>query len=173
MSEENDSLIGFDPLAWMKEEGEETPAETPAQPPAQAPAAAAADPAPAEPVPAPEQVAEEPPVPAAESEPAPEPQPAAAAADDGAVVALGDTLDIAHVSALYERLSGALNQGREPALDGSELERVDAAGLQLLCAYGRELKSHGHAIEWRGEPAEALREAAVLLDLQETLGLAA
>ena len=183
MSEENDSLIGFDPLAWMKDEEEEgaaaPAAAQSAEPAAPAVAQETIEPV-AEPKPAAEPVAAEAPAeaPAEESAPveaaaaeAPTEAPAAAPADG--VVDLGDSLDIAHVGALYEQLSGGLREGHDPALDGSQVERVDAAGLQLLCAYGRELAGHGGSIQWRGEPAAALREAAELLDLHRELGLAA
>lgn len=182
MSEENDSLIGFDPLAWMKEE--ETPAEpAPAAPPAPSEPATPAEPAAAAPTSEPvAEPAAEPVAAAAAPEPvaeaAPEPVQAAAeaaapAAPDDGVIDLGDTLDIAHVSALFERLHDATRQGKEPPLDGSRLERVDAAGLQLLSAYSRELRGQGTAIVWRGEPSAALRDAATLLDLNEVLELAA
>jgi len=170
MSEENESLIGFDPLAWMKEE-DEPPAE-PAAPPAEtAPAAVepmAAEAPRAAPAPVVEQAVAEP-VAVAEAVVEAPVQPAAAEGE----LDLGEALDIAHVSQLYDRLHGALQQGRELPLDASRLERVDAAGLQLLSAYGRELRNIGAAIAWRGEPSAALRDAAALLDLEEVLGLVA
>ncbi|GAB6039401.1 STAS domain-containing protein [Endothiovibrio diazotrophicus] len=174
MSEEHESLIGFDPLAWMREE--ETSAAPAPAPAAIPPVPPATRPAPPEPASAPLEAAAE----AADdgrevataAESAAESVAAVEPLDEGVVV-LGEALDIAHVGELYERLVEVLRQGRQPALDATALERVDAAGVQLLAAYGRELKGLGGRLEWRGEPAAPLREAARLLDLGEALGLAA
>ena len=50
------------------------------------------------------------------------------------------------------------------------LERVDAAGLQMLIAFFKEARTRGMTVSC-GQPSKVLIEAARLLGLSEELGL--
>ncbi len=51
---------------------------------------------------------------------------------------------------MYERLREALDLGGELQLDASELEQVDAAGMQLLCALMKSAKRQEVQVSWSG-----------------------
>jgi ABC-type transporter Mla MlaB component len=57
-------------------------------------------------------------------------------------------------------------------LDGSRVERVDTAALQLLVLLRRELDGRGGTLAWQGA-SEALNDAAGLLGLARILELPA
>lgn len=78
---------------------------------------------------------------------------------------------IAELPALQAQLRDAL---AAPAgeLDGAAVSRVDTAALQLLAAFRRELAAQGRTLRWLGV-SDALREAAGLLGLAQTLDLPA
>ena len=77
-------------------------------------------------------------------------------------VALGKQLDISMAGMLYQQLSTALDNEETPVLDGSETERVDTAGVQLLMAFRRQAEFQGRDWEWMNQPA-CLDEAESLL----------
>lgn len=139
MAKRNDSVIGFDPLAWMKG-GAEPPAAVPPQ--------------------APEPVT----IPAA-----PAPVAVGTPAADVSSVSLGDILTIAEVTAMHGELGRHLGAGCV-ALDAGALQRVDAAGLQLLTAFVRAADSRGTKIEWRS-PSAVLRDGARRIGLTAALCL--
>ncbi|MEW9572787.1 lipid asymmetry maintenance protein MlaB [Rhodanobacter sp. Si-c] len=74
-------------------------------------------------------------------------------------------------AALQAELLEAL-QGGGVTLDGSGVERVDTAALQLLVLLRRELDRRGGTLAWRGT-SEALNDAAGLLGLARILELPA
>jgi len=106
--------------------------------------------------------------PAAQREPLPPLDPPAADAAEGRVT-LGEGLCIAEVVELRERLRVALDLGALH-LDGGELEQIDAAGVQLLCAAVRDAHRQGRPVTWLGV-SPRLRAAAQHLGLQQELGL--
>jgi len=55
-------------------------------------------------------------------------------------------------------------------IDGSGVERIDTATLQLLAAFVRDLRTDGRSVEW-GECSTVLRRAANSLGLESALGL--
>jgi phospholipid transport system transporter-binding protein len=55
-------------------------------------------------------------------------------------------------------------------VDAANLERIDTAALQLLCAFVRDREARGLKVQWRGDSA-ALQEAVDLLALRPLLGL--
>jgi anti-anti-sigma regulatory factor len=57
-------------------------------------------------------------------------------------------------------------------LDGSGVERVDTAALQVLAAFARDLAASGGKPAWRGA-SDSLREACGLLGLETLLNLPA
>jgi ABC-type transporter Mla MlaB component len=50
-------------------------------------------------------------------------------------------------------------------------QRIDAASLQLLCAFVRDRRARGRAVSWQG-PTQTIEEAARRLDLHGLLGFA-
>jgi anti-anti-sigma regulatory factor len=60
--------------------------------------------------------------------------------------------------------------GGDLELEAQDVTRVDAAGLQLLCAAAVEVKRRGDAVVWRS-PTSAIVEGARVLGLLAFLGL--
>ena len=81
-------------------------------------------------------------------------------------LALGEMLTIAQVQALYARMGELLGQdsGSAIAIDASKLIKLDAAGVQLLTVFLRELKHSEKKVEFKNP-------APVLIDSFKTLGL--
>ncbi len=117
---------------------------------------------------------------AAPQAPAPEPQavaqvpadtPGEAAAADAAEAAgvnLGDSLTIADVGELRERLRGELDLGGTLSIRAGEVAQLDAAGIQLLCAVARDARNQGLELAWDGVSAR-LESAVLQLGLQDEL----
>lgn len=85
-------------------------------------------------------------------------------------VHLGDDLGIEASTALKERLAPYLPQAHPVVLDGTQVQRVHTASLQVLCAFFASRGGSGHATELQGCSA-ALGDAARLLGLAAVLGL--
>lgn len=94
-----------------------------------------------------------------------------AADDDNLVreILLPRSLDIGVVRTVATEILHALTAG-ELTLDASAITKVDASGLQLLCAATEMARTAGGRVAWKGVPA-ALTEGAKTLALAETLGL--
>ncbi|ABM62933.1 STAS domain-containing protein [Halorhodospira halophila] len=85
-------------------------------------------------------------------------------------IELGEQLDITVATTLKETLSDALASGQPVTLDGARLQRVDAAGVQLLAAFARAATSRS-GWSWQGGGAPApVAEAAADLGLADELG---
>lgn len=80
-------------------------------------------------------------------------------------VRLGAQVDISMASMLYQQLSSALDTEDTPVLDGSETERIDTAGIQILMAFRIQAERQGRDWEWLNRP-ECLEKAEVLLGTQ-------
>lgn len=130
--------FGYDPLAWLREETEGT-APAAAAEQNEAASGGAAD-----------EVTETP-------------------APEGAPVALSlpEVLHVSEVEDLKARLAGTLD-GSAVAIDGSGVERVDGASLQLLCAFARHARERGIELTWQGV-SEALSGSAATLGLEGEL----
>jgi anti-anti-sigma regulatory factor len=77
-------------------------------------------------------------------------------------VKLKPTLGIAQARTFQARLNKALGAGRAVVLDASEVERTDAAGLQLLCAFFRSSRATGIDVRWKAPAGPLCADAAVL-----------
>lgn len=77
-------------------------------------------------------------------------------------IVLGAQVDISMAGMLYQQLSSALDTDQTPVLDGSETERIDTAGVQLLVAFRRQAEVQGRSWEWVNRPT-CLEEAESLL----------
>ncbi len=83
-------------------------------------------------------------------------------------VALGDSLTIADVGELRERLRGGLDLGGTLNIDAGDVEQVDAAGIQLLCAVARDARNQGLDVAWTGV-SDRLAAAVRQLGLEDEL----
>ena len=82
----------------------------------------------------------------------------------GAVVDLGEQLDITVAAAIQQRLLAGLTAEQPIELDGGRLQRVDTAGVQLLVAFARAAQS-GPGWYWKEAPPPVVLEAASWLGL--------
>ncbi len=141
--------LNHDPLAWLAEEA------------APEPAPAAVEPAhPASPTP--------PAVPAVAE--APEAITPPRSAEPSGVVELEEMLTVAQAGDLQGVLLRELDGRAEVVVDGSRVERVDAAALQVLAAFSATLRHQGGQITWQ-RPSASLCEGVTLTGLGELLGL--
>ena len=89
---------------------------------------------------------------------------------DVAVIECGDALGIADVGDLYAKLLIELAEGHIVHFDVSEIERIDAAALQVLYAYFKEAEKQGHTLLWNS-PSEAFIRSVNLLGLAEKMNI--
>ncbi len=87
-----------------------------------------------------------------------------------AVFALPEKFTIAQSDACFQRLMAQVEQGCDIDLDGGAVERIDAAGIQLLLVVQQVLMEARHAMRWV-RVSEVLRESVTLLGLAERLDL--
>jgi anti-anti-sigma regulatory factor len=88
---------------------------------------------------------------------------------NAAVLELPANITIHGVRALHAQLRAGIG-GRQLILDGSRVEEVDTAGMQLLLAAHRSAEAAGTRIEWRPLPPAVMR-AAQALALSTELGI--
>ena len=108
-------------------------------------------------------------------ETAPEAEPAeAAATDSGAdeVLQLPEALTIAEVAGYQEQLLLKLQSEHEIVIDGSAVENVDGAGIQLLVAFVKDGVGAQRPLRWQG-CSERLRNAATQMGVAHALQLEA
>lgn len=85
--------------------------------------------------------------------------------NDRNIIVLGSQVDISMAGILYQQLSSALDTEQTPVLDGSETERIDTAGIQILMAFRKQAEHQGRDWEWLNRPS-CLEEAESLLGAQ-------
>jgi anti-anti-sigma regulatory factor len=86
-------------------------------------------------------------------------------------IKLDGDLRIGGVAAVLDALRGAADKPeKRVALDGSQVDKVDAAGLQALLVGRQVLVQAGKTVSWSGSSAQ-LKAAAALLGLAESLEL--
>jgi phospholipid transport system transporter-binding protein len=71
---------------------------------------------------------------------------------------------------LQAQLAERLDESGTVRIDGSAVDRIDTASLQLLAAFVRELRADARAVEWVG-CSSGLWRAADILGLVAALGL--
>jgi phospholipid transport system transporter-binding protein len=74
------------------------------------------------------------------------------------------------INTLQAELAERLDESGNVQIDGTAVDRVDTAGLQLLAAFVRDLQAEARSVEWIGCSA-ALRRAANASGLAVALGL--
>jgi anti-anti-sigma regulatory factor len=87
-----------------------------------------------------------------------------------APVGLESRLSIALAAQLHRTLLARLEAGADIVVDGSRVEEIDTAILQLLASLWRSGKERGVAIRWSGA-SRALREQADLIGVTPFLHL--
>lgn len=89
--------------------------------------------------------------------------------DKGRLV-LESSLTIADVGEYHGVMSSYLEGGEPLTIDGSRVDAVDGAGLQLLSAFVKELIQKGTGVTWDGA-SETLLRAAQHMGVSSTLQL--
>jgi anti-anti-sigma regulatory factor len=102
----------------------------------------------------------------------PKPKPASKPRLVTARLKLGAACTLREASELKSRLAGTVSATSRVIIDGGAVQRIDAAGLQLLTAFARREAAAGRHIEWRAASNE-LRQAAATLGLLQELALGA
>jgi anti-anti-sigma regulatory factor len=92
------------------------------------------------------------------------------AAPAKSVIVFDGSLDIAGAGRLREQLLQALTGKQPVVLDAANVERVDTAALQVLTAFFKDAGAQNLDVQWK-EPAQALKNAARLLGLRDSLCL--
>ncbi|VAW98231.1 hypothetical protein MNBD_GAMMA23-34 [hydrothermal vent metagenome] len=87
----------------------------------------------------------------------------------GSVIKLNDVQDISQVGELQQQIVALMNDS-DIIFDGSEVERIDAASLQLLTSVFKQAEKYGSKVSWQAS-SDALKKAAELLGLTEELSL--
>jgi len=95
---------------------------------------------------------------------------AAEAAAATAVLALPSSCTLKDAADLKNLLCGHLESPECVVLNAANIERIDTAALQLLCAFVRDRQARGGSVQWQGSSA-ALQEACDLLAVRGLLGL--
>ena len=83
-------------------------------------------------------------------------------------VALEAALSIADARVLHEKLSAVLVTAKTVMMDGSRVERLDAATMQVLAGFCRAAHERGLIFAWKNI-SPALQQAARLLGLESLL----
>lgn len=87
-----------------------------------------------------------------------------------AVIQLPEELTIALCGEYFQQLVSHIEQGREIALDGGAVERIDAAFVQLLCVVQNSLAEAGKRLNWTAV-SPAIERSVELLGMRELLAL--
>ena len=82
---------------------------------------------------------------------------------------LGQSLSVSKVVELYKHFTPYLEEESGVAIDASEINHVDTAGLQLLCAFVSGMANQQCQVLWGGI-SDTLKEVVQLLDLEISLG---
>ncbi len=85
---------------------------------------------------------------------------------------LGPALTISTAEALRAELLALVEGGGDVSIDGSAVESVDTAGMQVLVAFRRALQDGNRKLIWSGCSA-ALMDISGLLGLQAQIGVTA
>ncbi len=86
-------------------------------------------------------------------------------------VALEAALGIRDARVLHERLNTVLAAATAIVIDGSRLERLDAAAMQVLAGFTRAARQRGLALTWHS-PSPVLQQAARVLGFETILEMA-
>lgn len=85
-------------------------------------------------------------------------------------ITLPEEIRIANAEQFKEDLIIAIESDSKITIDGSKVNRIDTAAIQLLTALSHECNEQGHPLIWEGV-SEKFLSYVKLLGLQESLGL--
>ena len=145
MAKKSKSMIGHDPLARLKDDGEKAEVIEEVKPAKKAKKKSAKK------VPAKAKAKKD------------------EATKEDNVFKLQSTQDISSVAELHKELK-SLFKHEKVVFDASEVERIDTSSLQLLYAFTREAKVNDVEVTWRS-PSDAMKKSAGLLGMEEVLQL--
>jgi anti-anti-sigma regulatory factor len=94
----------------------------------------------------------------------------AARQEDKTRISLAPVLDVAGSGELKKQLEKIFRRKQPFELDGSAVERIDTAALQVLVAFSRESRNREIDVKW-AEVSDSLRAASTLLGLNHELGI--
>lgn len=83
-------------------------------------------------------------------------------------VVLEAALGIRDARVLHEKLNTVLAAATAVVLDGSRVERLDAAAMQVLAGFTRAARKHGLSLSWKS-PSPVLLQAARVLGFESIL----
>ena len=86
-------------------------------------------------------------------------------------VVLEAALGIRDARAMHEQLNTVLAAATAVVLDGSRVERLDAAAMQVLVGFTRAAREQGLALTWQN-PSPVLQQAARVLGFETILEMA-
>lgn len=89
---------------------------------------------------------------------------------DVTTIPCGDILSIADVGDLYANLLMSMAEGSTINIDASEIEKIDAASLQMIYAFSKEAEKQGKPLTW-DSASSAFLHSAKLLGLAELMNL--
>ncbi|HTT07903.1 MAG TPA: STAS domain-containing protein [Gammaproteobacteria bacterium] len=87
-----------------------------------------------------------------------------------APITLEPVITISEAAALKDQLLPHIGRSGEIIIDGSRVESVDTAALQVLLAFVRSARAQGAIIRWSGI-SSALQNAAQLLGIARLISL--
>jgi anti-anti-sigma regulatory factor len=90
--------------------------------------------------------------------------------NQAAKIPCGELLEISRARELHDILRQSLESSLPIEIDASAVERVDAASLQLFCAFMHAAATYGREVRWLGT-SQALADSARLLQLGDLLAL--
>lgn len=85
-------------------------------------------------------------------------------------ITLGPILDVANSGDFRKQLEKMFRRKAPFELDGSAVERVDTAGLQVLLAFSQEARNRDIGLQWLAT-SDALKTASSFLGLSGELGI--
>jgi anti-anti-sigma regulatory factor len=89
---------------------------------------------------------------------------------DATHVALEAALGIQDARVLHEKLGSVLTAAKTVVVDGSRVERLDAAIMQVLAVFARSARERGLALSWRS-PSPVLQQAVRVLGFESIFGM--
>jgi ABC-type transporter Mla MlaB component len=100
------------------------------------------------------------------------PAPVASDANGAPVVVLASNCTVKDAAALKASLCAVADASAAVSVDVGNVERIDTATIQLLCAFVHDRKTRGQSVAWQGESG-AWRDAIRLLGVAELLEMQA
>ena len=85
-------------------------------------------------------------------------------------IVLEKDLSLSGINVLYTHFQGFINSQRKFLINGTDVENIDTAALQLLAVFFQDIQINGAQISWE-QPAQAITEASRTLGLETHLQL--